>query len=121
MTPRCCVDPQGLENRLGPRVAHKGELADLIGAPRLFQLLFGLADACHFWRRIDHAGDHIIIHMARFARQNFGQRHALIFGLMRQHRANNRITNGIEPLDIGSEMVGFDKYALFGNRYPKGE
>ena len=41
--------------------------------------------------------------------QDFGQRHAFIFGLVGQHRAHDRITDGIEARDVGREMgVGLD-------------
>ena len=98
-----------LEHRLGAGIAHEAELAHLVGAAFGLQLFLGLADIGDFGRGIDHAGDHVIVHMACLAGQNLGHGHALILGLVGQHRAGNGITDGIEAWQAGGEMgVGLD-------------
>jgi hypothetical protein len=50
--------------------------------------------------------------MAMFARDNFGPRHAFVFGLMGQHRACNSVADGVKACDIGGVMgIGFDRTA----------
>ena len=98
-----------LEHRLGAGIAHEAELAHLVGAAFGLELFLGLADIGDFGGGVDHAGDHIVVHMARLAGEDFGHGHALILGLVGQHRAGNGIADGVETLDIGGKMgIGLD-------------
>ena len=72
---------------------------------RRLQLLLGLADRGDFRAGIDDAGNDVVIHMPRLAGQHFGQRHAFILGLVRQHRAADDIADGIDAGHIGFEML----------------
>src|SRR6266478_4830571 len=89
---------------LGAPIGGEGEFADGIGYPRLFQLLFSLADSRHFRRGIHHARDNVVIHMPRLAGEDFRNRDAFVLGLMGQHRTRHDVTDGIYALHAGGEM-----------------
>ncbi|MPL74175.1 hypothetical protein SDC9_19985 [bioreactor metagenome] len=93
-----------LEHRLCPAVAHEGELADLVGAAFLLQHLFGLADRSDLGGGVDHAGDHVIVHVAMLAGDHLGHRHALVLGLVGEHRADDRVADRVDALHIGRPM-----------------
>ena len=68
--------------------------------------------------------------MAGLAREDFGGRNAFILGLVRQHRAFDRVADGIDALHIGGEMavglhpparVEFDVVLLAVGRVPNTE
>ena len=71
---------------LGAAVGGEGELADLVGDARGLELLLGLADGGDLRERVDDVGDHVVVHVARLAGEDLGHRHALVLGLVRQHR-----------------------------------
>ena len=54
---------------------------------------------------VDDAGDHVVVHVARLARDDLGDGHALILGLVRKHRAGDRVTDGVDAVDAGFPMV----------------
>ena len=89
------------EIRLGTAVAHKAELADLIVTARVFQLFFGRADIGNLGVGVNHARDHIVVHMRFLPGKTLGAGHAFVLGLMGQHRAVNRIADGIDAVDVG--------------------
>ena len=102
----------GLEHRLGAGVAHEGKFADLVGTALIFKLFFRRADRGDFGCGIDHAGDDGVVHMAMFARNNFGQCHAFVLSLMGQHRAGYGVAYGVKTGDVGGVMgIGFDRAA----------
>ena len=86
-------------------IAHKRKLTNLIGAAAVFQRVLGHADIGHFGVGVNHAWDYSIIHMPVFAGDHFGGGHALILGFMCQHRAVDRIADGIDAGDVGLPMV----------------
>ena len=101
--------PVGGKICLGAAIAHKRKLTNLIGATAVFQRILGHADIGHFGVGVNHARDHVIIHMSVFAGDHLGGCHAFIFGFMRQHRAVDCIADGIDAGDVGPPMaVGFD-------------
>src|SRR6185503_9359568 len=57
-------------------------------------VFFGLADARHFRRGINHRRDGVVIHMAGFSRDVLDAGDGLVFGLVRQHRAFAYIADG---------------------------
>ena len=94
-------------------IAHKRKLAGLVSSPCLFQLLFGFANGGDLRMRVDHTGDHIIVHMTGLPSQKFRHGHAFIFGLMRQHGARNCVANSVNTSNIGGIMrIGLDLPAL---------
>ena len=95
----------GLEHRLRARIAHEGEFADLDRAAGGFRGFLGQADRGDFRRRIDHARNDVVVHMAMFAGDDFGGRHALVFGFVGQHRAGDRIADRIDARHRGLPMV----------------
>ena len=106
-------EPVGGEIGLGAAVAHETELADLVGHTVGFQLFFGLAHAGDLGVGVDHAWDDAIVHMAMFARDHLGRCHALVLGLVGQHRALDRVANGIDAGNVGTPLgVGGDLAAL---------
>ena len=63
---------------------------------------------CHFRRRVYHTGDYPVVNVTGLARQNFGQRHAFVFGLVGEHGADDGIADGVEAGDVGGVVaVGF--------------
>ena len=51
--------------------------------------------------------------MACLAGNDLGHRHALVLGLVRQHRPGDHVADGIDPSDIGPQMpVGLDAAAI---------
>ena len=107
------------EDGLGTGVAHKAEFADLIGAARFFQLLFGGTDIGNLGVGIDHAGDHAIVHVAMFACHDLCCGHAFVFGLMRQHRAFNDVADSVDAFDRGFPGVAYRDLAAFGQLDPQ--
>ena len=95
------------EIRLGPAVAHKAELANLIGCASFFQGLFGDADIGDLGVGVDHTGDNTVVHVPMFARNRVGHGHAFVFGLVGQHRTFDHVTNGVDAGDV-SLPVGVD-------------
>jgi hypothetical protein len=78
----------GLLVGLGAAVRRERELADLVGDAGGLQLLLGLADGGDFRLRVDDARNDVVVHVAGLAGEDFGNRDALVLGLVREHRAD---------------------------------
>ena len=87
-----------LEHGLRAAVAHEGELADLVGLARLFQLRLRRADHGDLRCGVDHRGDHAVVHVAMLACDHFGAGHALVLGLVGEHRALDHVTDGVDAV-----------------------
>ena len=83
--------------------------------PGLFQLLLGLADRCDFGSGIDHARDHVVIHVPRLARQDLGESDPFILRLMREHRPFDHVADGVDAGHAGRVMrIDDDAPAIVG-------
>ncbi|EGE56106.1 hypothetical protein RHECNPAF_750070 [Rhizobium etli CNPAF512] len=103
----------GRQHRAGAPVRRERELADLIGDTRRLQLFLGLADRSDLGLRVDDARNDIVIDVAMLAGEDFGQRHTLVFRLVRQHRTLDHIADRIDAGDIGLEVtVDLDTAAI---------
>ena len=101
------------EVRLGTTVAHERELADLIGAAFLFQLLFGLADVGYLGVCVDHARDDVVVHVTSLTGDGFSHSHAFVFGLVGKHGTRDGVTDCVDAFDVGRPVrIGFDLTAL---------
>ena len=60
---------------------------------------------------VDHVGDHVVVHVAGLAGQDLGRRHALVLGLVRQHRAGDHVADGVDAGHVGL-VVRIDDDAL---------
>ena len=101
--------PLDLVHRLGPAVREERELAHLVVQALGLRLLLGDADAGHLGPGVDHARDRVIVHVPRLARQDLGEGHALVLGLVSKHRAIDQVAEGRDRRDVGPEvMVGRD-------------
>ena len=93
---------------LGAAVGHHREFADLDLALCLC-LFLGQADAGDFRIGVDDAGNDVMVHNAGKARDEFGGGNALVFRLVREHRAGDDVANGVDAGDAGLEiMADFD-------------
>ena len=100
---------------LGAAVGGEGKLADLVGDAGLLQLLLGLADRSNLRRGIDHARDHVVIHVTRLPGQDLGDGDAFVLGLMRQHRPGNDIADGVDAGHVRRIMrIDLDAPAIVG-------
>ena len=101
---------------LGPAVGGEGELADLVGHARGLQLLLGLTHPGHFRVGVDHAGDDAVVHVTGLARNQLDAGHALVLGLVRQHRPIGHVTDRPDAGGSGAEMVGGDEAPGVGGK-----
>ena len=81
---------------LSATIGGEGGLADAVGDPHLLKLLLSLADGSDFGRRIDHGGNHRVIHVAGFSRKDLSHRYAFLLRLVREHRPLDHIANGVD-------------------------
>ena len=95
----------GRQHGARPAVGGERELAGHIGDAGLFQLFLGLADRGHFRLRVDHRRDDAIVHMARLPGDPLGHRHALVLGLVRQHRALDHVAERPDAFHRGVPVV----------------
>ena len=86
-------------------LARKRKLARLVVNSSGLQVILGLADAGHFRRGVNDAGDDIVVHMARLACENFGHRNAFILRLVGEHGATDHVADGIDSLNAGCEVI----------------
>ena len=94
----------GLVVGLGAAVGGERELADVVGDAGRLQLLLGLADRGDLREGVDHVRDHVVVHVAGLAGEDFGDRDALVLGLVRQHRAGDHVADGVDAGHVGGEM-----------------
>ena len=57
-----------------------------------------------FGAGVDDAGNDVVVHVARLARQDFGERDALVLGLVGEHRPAHHVADRVDALDVGLEM-----------------
>ena len=93
---------------LGAAVAHERELADLVGAALGLELFFRLADVGDLGVGVDHARDHVVVHVARLPGDDLGHGDAFVLGLVGQHRPLDHVADGVEALDVGG-IVAVDR------------
>src|SRR5262249_43730200 len=84
-----------------PAIGKEGEATDPVLVAALLDLLLRPANRRYLRPGVDDAGDRVVIDVCFPARQSFGERDALILGLVRQHRPLNDITDGIYPRNRG--------------------
>src|SRR5689334_7499189 len=90
---------------LGAAVGGEGELADLVVDAGVLQLLLGLTDRRDLRSGIDHARDHLVVHVSRLAREDLGESNTFLLGLVGQHWALDDIANGVNAGDIRRELL----------------
>ena len=114
--------PSVVRLTLARPLAVKGNLPTLISDARVLQLLLGLAHARHFRRGVDHARDHVVIHVARLAGEDLGHCHAFLLGLVREHGALDHVADGVDAGDIRGVMgIDEDASAIVGLHAELGE
>ena len=62
---------------------------------------FGEADAGDFGVGVDDARDDAVVHVALLAGEVLGDRDAFFFGLVREHRAGDDVTDGVDAGQVG--------------------
>ena len=90
---------------LGAAVGGEREFADLVGDAGGLQLLLGLADRGDLRAGVDHVRDDVVVHVAGLAGEDFGDRDALVLGLVRQHRPGDHVADGVDAGHIGGVML----------------
>src|SRR5690606_28080311 len=96
-----------------PAVRHEGELADAVGDAGRLQFLLGASDAGDLRRGVDDARHRLVVDVAALAGQVLGDGDALLLGLVRQHRAGDRVADRVDALDVGLQVaVDLDAAAL---------
>src|SRR5438067_11892794 len=97
----------------GTAISTKRKLPNSHFHPFFFRLIFGNADAGQLRVGVNDAWDGIVIYVARFSGNDLNARNALIFGLVREHRAGNDVANGVDSFDIRPKMpVDLDPFSL---------
>ena len=86
----------GVAHRAGAAVGGERELADLVGDARGLQLFLGFADAGDFRAGVDDAGDDVVVHVARLAGEDFGERDAFVLGLVGEHRPAHDVADRVD-------------------------
>ena len=82
-----------------------GNFPNLVGDVRGLQLLLCPADRGHFGRRVDDAGDDLVVHVAVLAGEDLGERHALVFGLVGEHRPAHHVADRVDAGDVGGKTI----------------
>src|SRR5262249_20339774 len=95
---------------LGATISGEWKLADVVGDTGSLQFLFAFADGGDFRIGVDHVGNGFVVHVARLADENLGDRDAFILGLVRQHRSGNHIADRPDARHAGGVVV-IDRYA----------
>src|SRR5690606_768604 len=95
----------GVAQRTGAAVGHEGEAARLVVAALGLQRLLGLADPGDFGRGVDDPGDRVEIDVPVLAGDTLGHRHALFFGLVRQHRAAHHVAHRPDVGQVGAAVL----------------
>ena len=101
---RILTKPSVVEIDLGAAIGGERKFADIVGDAGGFQLFLGFADGGDFRIGIDHVRNHVVVHMAGLAGEDFGDRDAFLLRLVRQHRPGDDVADGIDAGDIGAEM-----------------
>src|SRR5579872_3205870 len=89
----------GGEIGAGAGVGGERKFSGRIGDAGVFQFLFGFADAGDLRERVDDVRDHVVIDVAGLAGEQLGDRDALLFGLVRQHRTGDGVADGVDAGD----------------------
>src|SRR6185312_3947148 len=105
--------PGGFVHRNGAAVGGEREVAGLVWDAFVLALLFGLAGPRDLGFGVDDPRDHAVIDMAGLAGDQFGDHHAFLFALVRQHRTTHAVADGPHTVDAGPAMlVHFDAAAI---------
>src|SRR5581483_1418224 len=84
-----------------------------VGNAGLLELVLAFADGGDLRIGVDHVRDRVVVHVPGLAGKDFRNGNALVFGLMRQHRARDDIADGPDARDVGRViMVDNDASAL---------
>src|SRR5262249_21357788 len=89
--------------------------AALVFDARRLQLLLGLANCGDFRLGVDDAGDRVVIYVAIAGDNVLDAGHALVLGLVRQHRPTDGVADGVDARRAGLEvLVDADAAAVVG-------
>ena len=78
----------------GTAARGEGKRPDLVLAPARLDLLLGLADPGDLRGRVNHGGNHAVVHLAVKAGDQVGDHHAFLLALVREHRAAYHVADG---------------------------
>ncbi len=101
---RILMKPSVVLLTLARPLAVMGNLPTLVGDAGGLEVLLGLADGGDLREGVDHVGDHVVVHVAGLAGEDLGHRHALVLGLVRQHRPGDHVADGVDAGHIGLEV-----------------
>lgn len=87
------------------RVGGEGELADLVRNTGFLQLLLILSDPRDFRVCVHNGWDGIVVDVSVTGLQDFYGGNGLFFSLVRQHGAESGISDTLDTLDAGVELV----------------
>ena len=110
----------GLQVHLCAAIGGKGKFAGVVGDAGLLQFLLALSDRGDLGIGVDHVRDDVVVHMAGFAGDDFRHRRALIHCLVRQHRAGDRVADGVDAGHVGREASIDHDAALVVRLHPDG-
>src|SRR5262249_45960095 len=110
----------GLQVRLCAAIGGKRKLAGIVGDAGLLQFLLAFFDRGDFGIGVDYVWDDVVVHLAGFAGEDFRHRRALVHGLVRQHRAGDRVADGVDARHVGGEARVDHDAALVVRLHPGG-
>ena len=103
----------GRQIDFGPTIGCEGKLPDIIGDACGLQLFLGLPDRGDLGICVNYVRNSIVINVPRLPDQNLSKRHALVFGLVRQHWTRNHVADGPDAGNIGRIVVINDHASAF--------
>ena len=103
----------GVAQRAGAAVGQEREAAGLVLAAFGLELLLGLADPGDFRRGVDDPRHGVEVDVAVLAGDALGNRHALFFGLVRQHRAAHHVAHRPDVRQVGLAVAVHGHEAAF--------
>lgn len=97
---------------LGTRIGSEGELADLVLDAGGLELLLGLANPGDFGVGVDDRGNGMVVHVSVSGLDVLDSSNTFLFSFVGKHGSESDVTNALDALHSGIELVIDDNTAL---------
>ena len=97
--------PGGVAQRPRPRVGREGKHAGAVLDARRLELLLGLAHPGDLGRGVDHRRDGVEVEVRLLAGDALGHHHALLLGLVGEHRSAHHVADRPDIRQVGPAIV----------------